>query len=212
MLAQPVAESQKAQAFVPLSIEIGQDWASIHAEMGRLFADAKKTLESTAFLTGTGTNEPWGILSGATTVVTGSGSGTFAVADVYSLVQALPARFQDNAVVAANPTTYDEWYRLVGGGSTEPPVLPTHEGPVLGRRKFAWSSMSTLTASGTKRAVVGDWSHYLIADRVGLSVELIPHLFGAANRFPIGARGLYCYWRTATSVLTANAFRVLIKP
>jgi hypothetical protein len=29
---------------------------------------------------------------------------------------------------------------------------------------------------------------YLIADRLGMSVALIPHLFGATNRFPPGSR------------------------
>lgn len=50
---------------------------------------------------------------------------------------------------------------------------------------------------------------YLIADRLGMSVELIPHLFGATNRFPTGQRGLFAIWRTGGGVTAANALRYL---
>jgi hypothetical protein len=50
VLAQPSVDTAKAFAFVPFSIEIGQDWTSLHAEVARLFADAKDVLEATAFL------------------------------------------------------------------------------------------------------------------------------------------------------------------
>lgn len=211
VLAQPTADSAKAQAFIPYSIEIGQDWGALEREMGKLLADAKDTLEATEFLTGNGVDRPLGIISGATTTLSGL-STTFAVADIYALMQAVPARFQDRMAVAANPITFDNAYRLVGGGSTEPPVLPTREGPILGRRKFEWSTMATYPTATARIMIAGDWSYFLIADRVGMTIELVPHLFGASNRFPIGARGLYAYWRTATTVLSANAFRVLIRP
>jgi HK97 family phage major capsid protein len=59
-----------------------------------------------------------------------------------------------------------------------------------------------------KHVVFGDFSRYLIVDRVGLTVDFIPHLFGASQR-PTGQRGLYCYWRNGAKVLDANAFRAL---
>jgi predicted phage gp36 major capsid-like protein len=46
-------------------------------------------------------------------------------------------------------------------------------------------------------------------DRIGATIEVIPHLFGATNRFPIGARGFYFYWRTGTVVQKPNALRYL---
>jgi hypothetical protein len=49
--------------------------------------------------------------------------------------------------------------------------------------------------SQTKLIIAGDFqAGYLIADRLGMSVELIPHLFGATNRFPTGQRGLFAIW------------------
>jgi HK97 family phage major capsid protein len=60
-LAQPVVKAEKGQAFLPFSIELGQDWSSLSAELGPLFADARDVLDATMFLTGSGTNQPFGV-------------------------------------------------------------------------------------------------------------------------------------------------------
>ena len=58
--------------------------------------------------------------------------------------------------------------------------------------------------------MLGDFkTGYLIADRLGMQVELIPHLVGATNRFPTGQRGLVAIWRTGGGVVAANALRYL---
>jgi HK97 family phage major capsid protein len=63
----------------------------------------------------------------------------------------------------------------------------------------------------TLQAVYGNIRDaYTIVDRVGLSVELIPHLFGSSNRFPTGQRGIYAYWRVGAGVVNPNAARVLV--
>ena len=56
---------------------------------------------------------------------------------------------------------------------------------------------------------IGDFSHFLIVDRVGLNVEVIPHLFHTANNRPSGQRSLYAYWRNTSDVLAWQAFRTL---
>jgi HK97 family phage major capsid protein len=69
--------------------------------------------------------------------------------------------------------------------------------------------MVSTTTSGSKVAIFADWPNaFAIVDRIGLSVELVPHVFGASQR-PIGARGVYAYWRTGSGVLVANAARYL---
>ena len=62
--------------------------------------------------------------------------------------------------------------------------------------------------------VAGDFSNYLVADRIGVTAELIPHIFAGTSigavGMPLGMRGLYCYGRTGAAVLAANAFRALV--
>jgi hypothetical protein len=43
----------------------------------------------------------------------------------------------------------------------------------------------------------------------GAQIELIPHLFGATNRFPIGQRGILYIWRSSSGVTKPNALRLI---
>lgn len=212
-LAQPTVYAEKAQAFVPFSIEVDQDYAGLREELARLLADAKDQLEATKFLEGAGhaSNEPAGLLTGLTNTVRvqTATADTTVEADVYSLKQSVGPRFTANASWLGAPSTYDAIYRMVGGGSDEPPLLPTREGPLLGRPKGEHSGMDTsLTTTGDKLLVYGDFQQFQIIDRIGLQIEVIPHLLGA-NRRPTGQRGLYAYWRTGSGVLVEGAFSFL---
>jgi HK97 family phage major capsid protein len=64
-LAQPTVSTEMARAFVPFSIEIGQDWGSFASEMAAMLSDSKDVLEATKFALGSGTNEPFGVITGA---------------------------------------------------------------------------------------------------------------------------------------------------
>ena len=90
-----------------------------------------------------------------------------------------------------------------------PVFYPTRGGNILGIPTFEWSTMTSAMATTNKIAIYGDFSQFLIADRIGGTIGLIPRLFGATNRFPTGQRGLYYYWRTGSDVLVQNAFRYL---
>src|SRR5213076_165578 len=51
-LVQPSATVTKVHAFVPFSIEIGEEWPALEAEFNRLLQDAKDDEEGPAFATG----------------------------------------------------------------------------------------------------------------------------------------------------------------
>ena len=56
----------------------------------------------------------------------------------------------------------------------------------------------------------GDFKRgYTIVDRIGLQIELVPHLFDATTAMPTGQRGLYAYWRVGAEVVNQNALRFL---
>jgi HK97 family phage major capsid protein len=218
-LVQPVADTQKGQAFVPVSIELHQDWGTLQAEMARLLNDARDQVDATKFLSGLpASSEPVGILSigqtGALTTtqrVLTAATNVVAIADVYTFSQAVPPRFYENATWLFNRSVGDTFYRFVASGSTsEPPIFPQgRNGPLLGKPQREWSTMASTGASGNKIALLGDFSGYKVCDRIGGTIEVIPHLFGPTNRFPIGARGVYYYWRCGTTVQKPNALRYL---
>jgi HK97 family phage major capsid protein len=212
-LLQPTVYVEKAHAFIPFSIEVGQDWAGLTAELARMFADAKESLEAEMFLSGAGhaSSEPEGLLVGATETVETKTASTFQVDDCYSVVQAVPSRYQSNNTVLGNPAVFDAAYRFIGGGSEEPAVLPTREGPFLGRRKAEYSAMSMATGTpGESILIAGDFrAGFRVIERIGMNVELIPLLFGATFT-PTGQRGLYAYWRNGAGVVVPNALRVLV--
>jgi HK97 family phage major capsid protein len=81
---------------------------------------------------------------------------------------------------------------------------------LLGYNAYAASGVTSTLTTGTKPAVLGDFRQYLIADRVGLSVEYVPHLLSTSGPFPRGGRAYFAYWRTGAGVLFTNAFRTYI--
>jgi HK97 family phage major capsid protein len=210
-LAQPIAYAETARAFVPFSVEIGMDWQGLAQEMQRLFADAKDLLESDKFVTGPGhgLNQPDGLFTSATAVVSTTAATTLAIGDIYSLKAALPSRFQPNARWVGHPTNLDRVRRLVGpGNTTEPPIWADSPPSLLRRPAHESSAYPSTLATGGSILSVGDFSHMLIVDRIGMQVELVPHLLGA-NRLPTLQRGLIAWWRSSSKVLVWNAFRTL---
>jgi HK97 family phage major capsid protein len=217
VLAQPVLVANRATSFVPFSFELGDDWASIAQELTKLVADAKDVLEATKFLLGSGTNEPVGVLTigttGALTTtqrVQTTGAGAIAIGDVYSLKQAIGStRYQGSATWTFHPNRLDTVFRLTPSGSTtEPQIMTDRNGPLLGRPTAEWSTMATTSTTGSKWAIYGDWSSgYVIGDRLGMGLEIVPHLFGATNRYPTGQRGAYAIWRNDGRCKVLNALR-----
>jgi HK97 family phage major capsid protein len=67
---------------------------------------------------------------------------------------------------------------------------------------------ATIDASATKLLLAyGDLAQYVV-DRVGTTIDLVPHLFGA-NRRPTGQRGFFMWLRTGGDLVVPDAVRVL---
>ncbi|MFJ7100185.1 phage major capsid protein [Streptomyces albogriseolus] len=215
--AQPSIPVYKAQGFVPISIEALEDEANVTQEVARLLSFGRDVLEAAAFVSGTGVGQPTGIvtaLAGTASVVTPTTAETFAAADIYKLDGALPARYRTGASWLANRSVYNlvrqfdtnggaqMWERI---GADVPPQL-------LGRPALEAEDMDASfdpAAAGDNHLMVyGDFSNYVIADRVGMTVEFIPHLVGA-NRRPTGQRGWYAYYRVGADSVNDAAFRML---
>ena len=226
-LAQPAAIVQRASAFVPFSIEAGQDITGLQGELAVGIQDAKDDLEALEFTTGVGTTvHPQGILVGATSTTATTTTGAFVIADMYKLEQALKPRSRPRAVFVANRAFYNDvrafdtaggagmWYGypnpLAGGLGNNVPTDGRISQPLMGYAAYEDSAMVSVLTTGGKVAVFGDFNAFVIVDRIGLDVEIIPHLFGSSNRYPTGQRGLFAYWRNTSKVVDATAFQVLL--
>lgn len=233
-LAQPDIIVEKCQAFVPFSVELGQDWGALQTEMGSLLQDAKDDVEATKFALGAGhgSNEPKGIITGATATTTAGGVAAFAIADLYKLLEALPPRFRPRAQWMGNLFTLDKIRQFdTAGGSgvwLDSTTVPDTRGlgaqadaagfgtvassaipRLIGRNVWESTAMASALTTGQKILVIGDWRYFVIVERVGMDIEVMPQLLGA-NRRPTGQRGLYAWWRNSADVLSTAAFQVLV--
>jgi HK97 family phage major capsid protein len=212
---QPSVPVWKADGFVPISIEAMDDADNVTTEVGRLLAFGKDTLEAAAFINGTGSGQPTGIvtaLTGTSSIVTSTTTDTFASGDVYKTDTALPGRYRPNAAWLANRGIYNAirqfdsaggsnlWERI---GADVPPML-------LGRKALEAEDMDGVVNATQDNyvAVYGDFDNYVIADRIGMSIEFLPHLVGA-NRRPTGQRGWYAWYRVGADSVNDGAFRML---
>jgi HK97 family phage major capsid protein len=215
-LAQPSIEAFKAQAFVPFSMEIADDWAGLESEVAMMLADAKDRLEGAAFATGSGTNEPVGIVTalvaGSRTTST-STSNAIVLADVYTVAEAIGPRFRRNASWVMPYAILNDIRQLGTSNNYNGFTVDLTAASVpslLGKPVYESSDMDSIYGSGENYvAVHGDFSNYVIFDRVGMSVELIPHLFATQNNRPSGQRGFYASWRVGADSVNDNAFTVL---
>jgi HK97 family phage major capsid protein len=220
-LVQPTATVTKADVFIPFSIEVGQDWGSMESEMAQLISDAKDVEEATAYATGGGTGvNPQGVLTGATGTVA-AGTAAFTVAHGYALLEALPPRFRPNGTFVANLAQYNRIRQLDTAGGANIWVQNLTQGVAgqadgnvgatfLGKPAYESSVMTSALTAASKIMIFGDFRYFLIVDRIGMQVELVPHIFGATNQRPIGARGILALWRNTSKVLSAAAFKTLV--
>jgi HK97 family phage major capsid protein len=216
-LAQPSIPIHMNRTFVPISIEALMDGAEVVREVSRLIADEALNAERVAFTTGTGSGQPTGIitaLTGTSSEINAAADDTFARGDVYNLQSLLGARYQAGASWHAHLSIINLMSQMetTAGARLFPEIS---DGRLLNRPLYENSSMdSSITTSGAVSnfaLVYGDFQNYVIARRIGLTVEFIPHLFGVAtptNR-PTGQRGWFAFFRAGADSVNDAAFRML---
>jgi len=209
----------KAHVTIPFSIEIQGDWAGMEASMRRLMMVSKDDLEQETFVTGNGTNKPLGLFYDIYTNYTGqvqasAGSNTFTAPDIYALANKVAARYRGRGSWIADEVTYD----AVRGFATssikdifQESIALDRPGTILGRPAYGNPQVDATFGSGENYIMAfGDIAAaYTIVDRVGMSVELVPHLFGTGTNLPNGTRALYAFWRTGARVVDSGAVAVL---
>lgn len=220
-LAQPTVTPTRVQGFVPFSREVEQDWNALMSEITRMLSDAKDIEEASGtsgFVLGDATStNAGGIIGtlGTASQVSTAGTATLALGDLDTLEDALPVRWRARAKFMASRTVYSairSLFTAVASASGDQWVRPSQGLPpqLRGYDAYEASAMDTsVTTSNKKVLLLGDFSQFLIVDKLGMDVELVPHLFGTANNFPTGQRGIYAIWRNNSVILVPSAFRLL---
>jgi HK97 family phage major capsid protein len=227
VLGRPEIATVQVDVFVPFSFALGLAWQGILPALAGETADAFDVEEASSFIYGDGTDEePGGLL---TTMPDASRIETIALSDtdLYGITGShanrLGPRFLARARWLGATGIYNEirafasdsdgsslWARLAEG--TPPGLLnkPTHE----------QSTMPFSSEGGTDETddylVLGDFSNFLIVDRIGTTVEVAQHLFrqavaGAGYGVPTGQRGFIAHRHNNARIIVPNAFRVLTR-
>lgn len=200
-------------AYVPFSYEVLMDALDFANQLSRLLNDAADQLQANAFMNGTGSGQPTGLVTAlpSGSKLASATADAIVASDVVKVQNGLPPRFQPRAQWAASLTTIN----LIRGMETTNGALRFPElanGNLLGR---AMNEASLLNAPGDTSSagndnvlLYGDFSEFVIADRIGSQIELVQNVFGA-NQRPTGQRGALLWFRTGSNVAVTNAFRLL---
>lgn len=219
-LAQPAAIVQKAQTQVSYSIEAGEDIADLSGQVAVMIADAKDVLEATQFTTGAGTTVfPQGICGvGSTTYYTTATTTVLAAADLYGVEATLPPRFRAKARWLANRFIYNKIRGIDTAGGAQlwtqnltvglPNRVDGNTGyNLLGYPADECSGMAASVATTQLEAVFGDFDYFVIIDKIGMNIEVIPLV--QASGYATGQRAIYAYWRNTSKCLNSASFIVM---
>jgi len=218
--AQPTIPVYSARGYVPFSIEIGQDYPGFADEMAMLLGQGFVDLVAKQSCTGSGVACPTGIftaLANATNNpahVTVTTVGALGAVDVRSSWSSLPERYRPRATWVMSPSVLakvsafgnglalsDFTVNLLADGTsvlTGRPVVVTDYAPSF-----------TGTTGAENFAVVGDFSRYVVVQRAGMQVELVPTVFDASTARPTGNRAWFATARHGLGVSDASGFRLL---
>lgn len=218
-LAQKAVRTNRVAAFVPFSYELAESWGQVRSEITAALVDAKGREEATSFLVGDGSTaqQPGGLLGSLSgnTVAVGT-SHTFVAKDIYNVEVALDPRYRANGKILSSRALYNlvRQFDTAGGAQLWERIGAGLPSRLLGYESYESSVVSaggfTLPDTAAHKLLVfGDFSNFLIVDRIGMSVELIPQVFGTNGR-PTGQRGIYAIWMNNSKVLVDAAFKVLV--
>ena len=215
-LAQPTVPTYMARGFIPYSIEVGGDYPGFANEMAALLASGLDELESSTFATGSGSGAPTGILTAldanTNVEVALTTDGSFSATDVRKVWSSLPDRAKANATWVMSADVANDISAFGSSYGADSTVDLTGQVDTLKGRPVVISSHFpefTGATAAQNVLVVGDFRQFYIVDRVGLTVELIPHLLGATNGRPTGQRGWFAYKRVGSDSVVDTDFRLL---
>jgi HK97 family phage major capsid protein len=209
-LGQLAITHYKESVWIFGSFEVLQD-TQLGSQVPALIADAKDRLEVVAFTTGTGSAQPFGIITHGTS---DASVGALTAAMVYGLHQALPPRFRvgDGAkpVWLANVAVVNALRQIpsFAGSVTslvndnQPDSIPE----VLSLDIYEDSAMdASNVVSGHKNLAILDMNSFVITNRQPEMLIYEPLFKDQATGRPAGQAGWFSWSRTGSDLTTATA-------
>ncbi|AEF83001.1 phage major capsid protein [Leadbettera azotonutricia] len=185
---------------------IGDSAFNIDTVIADVFGQAIGEKEDDAFINGTGTGQPRGLLLDA--IPQAAGGATIAYADLLAMFAALPLRYHSSAAWLMNPKTLSAVIPLadaagnpvfIPGGRALSPDASFIAGSIFGCPVY----LSALpdVATGAKPVAFGNLSSYTIVDRTNSQViQRLNELYSQT-----GAVGFLAYHRTDGALMDAAA-------
>lgn len=212
--AGPTVTAAKLTAYVTGSYEIFED-SNLLGQLPGLIGEAFDDAESAAFVAGSGSGAPKGVVTAisatvaSTVTATTRGSFTSASAvDTFALLNSVASRYEDRVTWIGNKQTFNTIRQQVVGTAGVPVVDMMERNALLGSPWVSASSVTSATTSGNVLIVLGDFSRFLIYDRLGTTLEFVPNVVDGSG-LPTATRGLIAHKRVGSDVLDLGAFRFL---
>lgn len=227
-LAQPTLRTNRVQGYTVFSLEIDLSWSALRSEITRMLVDAKGQ-EENSFITGDGTGTNPGGVVGSADITSGqevvcATEDVFAVGDLYATEESLDSRWEGNAAWLGHKSVYNKIRQFpTDAAGTAPGSLnnlfvqslqagnPTRLLDYPLYRSTAMNSYTTAMATDNKVLLAfGDFKQFLIVDRIGMTVEMVPTVVDPTTGRPTGQRGVYAVWMNNSKILIPEAFRYLV--
>lgn len=214
-IAQPTVTAHKINAFIPYSLEIEGDFPNFAGEMTGLLEQAYVDYLAEKTITGTGTIEMFGIFTAidatAGSEVTVTTDGALGPEDVFKLWNGVPERHRNRSNWLSHVSVESQVRQSTNNGGLFTVDLTAEGiGVVNGRRWYTtdYAPSFSATTGAANLAILGNFQHYVIAQRVGMNIELIPHVVDGSG-LPKGQRGWYAWARVGADSIYDDAFRLL---
>lgn len=216
-ILQPIVPSKKLTVYVPYSFEIAGDWDSFATEVSTAGAMAWNEKLVDGFTNGLGTTaQPTGIITHFESVTAAqyasADSGSATAADIYGMWAMLPIKYRRASRWMAS-TAIENVIRQAG--TTDPNftrnLTESGLGILFGRPFHENDYMDGVVASTSDSTPVllGNFQHFLIANRVGMTVETVQHVIDTTTGTPTGQRAALMWGRIGSKPVNDKAFVIL---
>lgn len=183
--AEVTLSAWKASTLIKVSEELLNDSAfPLESFLATEFGRRIGALEETAFINGSGSSQPTGIVGGSTLGKSATGTNAITADELVDLYHSLGRAYRQRAIWLMNDSTVKLIRKLVTGVSGDKtylwqPGLQNGEPDTLLGRPVVVSSNMPAATTGLKPIVFCDPSYYYIGDRQAISMQRLNELYAA---------------------------------